>query len=45
MAADFAVLSDDYVDVAADDIAGLRSLLTVVDRRAVHAEGPFAGLG
>ena len=44
MAADLAVLSDDYFDVDDDDIASIRSLLTLVDGRAVHAAGPFAGL-
>jgi hypothetical protein len=42
--ADLAVLSDDYFAVPEDDIASLRSLLTVVGGSVVHGEGPFAGL-
>jgi predicted amidohydrolase YtcJ len=42
--ADLIVLSDDYFRVPTDDIRDLRSLLTVVGGRVVHAEGPFAGL-
>lgn len=44
-AADLAVLDDDYFAVAEDDIRHLRSLLTLVDGRPVHATGPYAGLG
>ena len=43
--ADLIVLSDDYFRVRTDDIRNLRSLLTVVGGRVVHAEGPFSGLG
>jgi predicted amidohydrolase YtcJ len=42
--ADLIVLSDDYFRVPTDDIRSLRSLLTVVGGRVVHAEGPFSGL-
>lgn len=42
--ADLIVLSDDYFRVRTDAIRNLRSLLTVVGGRVVHAEGPFAGL-
>ncbi|MQA88288.1 MAG: amidohydrolase family protein [Streptosporangiales bacterium] len=44
MAADLAVLSDDYFTVDDDALPGLRSELTLVDGHAVHATGPFAGL-
>jgi predicted amidohydrolase YtcJ len=44
MAADLAVLVDDYFSVDVDDIRDLRSDLTLVDGRVVHAAGPFAGL-
>ncbi|RDI97366.1 amidohydrolase [Dyella solisilvae] len=39
--ADFAVLSDDYFDVADEDIRQIVSDLTVVDGRIVYADGPF----
>lgn len=39
--ADFAVLSDDYFDVADDDIRQIVSELTVVDGRIVYAAGVF----
>lgn len=42
--ADLAVLSDDYFSVAEDGIRSLRSELTVVDGRVVHAAGAFADL-
>jgi predicted amidohydrolase YtcJ len=42
--ADLIVLNDDYFRVPASDIRKLRSLLTIVGGRAVHAVGPFAGL-
>lgn len=44
MAADLAVLSDDYFTVDDDELPGLRSELTIADGRAVHASGSFAGL-
>lgn len=44
MAADLAVLSDDYFTVPEDEIPAIRSVLTLVDGRAVHAEDAFAGL-
>jgi predicted amidohydrolase YtcJ len=44
MRADLAVLADDYFTVADDDIRRLSADLTLVDGRAVHATGPFAGL-
>lgn len=44
MAADLAVLSDDYFSVADSAIPGLRSVLTLVDGRPVFTDGPFAGL-
>lgn len=43
--ADLAVLSDDYFGVPDDEIASLRSELTLVGGRVVHAGPPFAGLG
>jgi hypothetical protein len=42
--ADFAVLSADYFAVPDDEIARIRSLLTVVDGRAVYAADEFAAL-
>ncbi|MBT5032218.1 MAG: amidohydrolase [Proteobacteria bacterium] len=42
--ADIAVLSEDYMAMPVDDIAGLTSLLTLVDGRAVHADGPYEDL-
>jgi predicted amidohydrolase YtcJ len=42
--ADLAVLSDDYFGVAEDKIPSLRSDLTLVGGRVVHAGEPFAGL-
>jgi predicted amidohydrolase YtcJ len=42
--ADLIVLSDDYFTVPAQEIRNLRSLLTVVDGRVVHADGPYSGL-
>jgi predicted amidohydrolase YtcJ len=42
--ADLIVLSDDYFRVRTDAIRNLRSLLTVVGGRVVHADGPFSGL-
>jgi predicted amidohydrolase YtcJ len=44
MAADLAVLDDDYFTVAADAIPDLRAELTVVEGRVSHATGDFAGL-
>jgi predicted amidohydrolase YtcJ len=44
MLADLIVLSDDYFTVPDDEIKDLKSLLTVVDGRIVHADGPYAGL-
>lgn len=43
MAADLAVLSQDILEVPLQTMPGTRSLLTLVDGRAVHADGPFAG--
>ena len=42
--ADFAVLSEDYLDVPVERIGALRSLMTVVGGRVVHAAAPFADL-
>jgi predicted amidohydrolase YtcJ len=42
--ADLIVLSGDYFRVPTDEIRTLRSLLTVVGGRIVHAEGPYSGL-
>jgi predicted amidohydrolase YtcJ len=44
MAADLAVLSDDYFTVDDDAIRRLRSDLTIVEGRPVHAVGAFDGL-
>ena len=44
MAADLAVLSQDILTVPLEALPTTRSLLTLVDGRAVHAEGPFAFL-
>lgn len=44
MAADLAVLSDDYLTVEGDAIRGLTSELTLVDGEPVHAAGTFTGL-
>jgi predicted amidohydrolase YtcJ len=37
------VLDRDYFRVRADRIRTLRSLMTVVGGRVVHASGPYAG--
>ncbi|MGH9051669.1 MAG: amidohydrolase, partial [Acidimicrobiia bacterium] len=42
--ADLAVLSDDYFEVPAAEIPNLRSVLTMVDGRVVHAGEGFEGL-
>ena len=42
--ADLAVLSADYMSVPVADIGAIRSLLTMVGGRIVHADGPFLGL-
>lgn len=42
--ADFALLSDDYFSVPEDDIALLRSVLTVLGGRIVYGEGEFGPL-
>jgi predicted amidohydrolase YtcJ len=42
--ADLAVLSDDYFEVPEVDIPNLRSVLTLVDGRVVHAGEVFEGL-
>ena len=42
--ADLIVLNRDYFGVRASRIRTLRSLLTVVGGRVVHANGPYAGL-
>ena len=39
--ADLIVLSDDYFKVSADKIKDIRSNLTIVDGRIVHADGQF----
>ena len=44
MAADLAVLSQDILEVPLQALPGTRSLLTLVDGEAVHADGPFAAL-
>ena len=41
---DLIVLSDDYFRVADNAIKDLRSNLTIVDGRIVHADGPFESL-
>jgi predicted amidohydrolase YtcJ len=43
MHADLIVLDRDYFRVRADRIRTLRSLMTVVGGRVVHASGPYAG--
>ncbi len=42
--ADLALLSDDYFSVAEDEIAHLRSVLTVLGGRIVYGEGDFSPL-
>jgi predicted amidohydrolase YtcJ len=42
--ADLIVLSDDYFKVPVDDIKDLRSNLTIVDGRIVHADGSFSNV-
>ena len=42
--ADLALLSDDYFSVPEDDIALLRSVLTVLGGRIVYGEGEFGPL-
>ena len=42
--ADLAVLSDDYLTVPEDEIARIRSVLTVLGGRIVSAEGDFTSL-
>jgi hypothetical protein len=44
MAADLAVLTDDYFSVPAERIRDLASDLTLVDGRVVHVAGSFSGL-
>lgn len=44
LAADIAVLSDDYLTVDDDAIRTLGSELTIVEGQPVHAVGPFDGL-
>jgi hypothetical protein len=41
---DLIVLSDDYFRVPDNEIKDLRSNLTIVDGRIVHADGPFEEL-
>ena len=41
--ADLAVLTEDYFSVPEGRIKGIESLLTLMDGKVVHAEGPFAG--
>jgi predicted amidohydrolase YtcJ len=43
--ADLIVLSDDYFKVPVDDIKDLRSNLTIVGGRIVHADGAFTNVG
>src|SRR5829696_5260822 len=43
--ADLIVLSDDYFEVPVDDIKDLRSNLTIVGGRIVHADGAFSNAG
>jgi hypothetical protein len=40
-----ASLSEDYLSVPVERIGALRSLMTVVDGRVVHAAAPFVGVG
>jgi predicted amidohydrolase YtcJ len=40
--ADLIVLSDDYFKVPDSAIKDIRSNLTIVDGRIVHADGPFS---
>jgi len=42
--ADLAVLSGDFFSLPMEEIAGLRSDMTVVGGRVVHAAGDFAAL-
>ena len=42
--ADLAVLTKDFTGIAADEIGGIESLLTMVGGRIVYAAGPFAAL-
>lgn len=42
--ADLALLSDDYFSVPEDEIAHLRSMLTIVGGKVVHGEGTYAPL-
>jgi len=42
--ADLAVLSDDYFSVPEDEIAHLRSVLTILGGEVVHGEGDYAPL-
>ena len=44
MLADMIVLDRDYFTVPDNDIKDLKSLLTVVDGKIVHGDGPYAGL-
>jgi predicted amidohydrolase YtcJ len=44
MLADMIVLDKDYFTVSDSEIWKIKSLLTVVDGRIVHADGPYAGL-
>jgi hypothetical protein len=39
--ADLAVLSGDFMNVAEEEIKTLVSLLTIVDGKVVHGDGPF----
>lgn len=43
--ADLTVLSEDYFEVPEDQIKRIESLLTIVDGKIVHGDGPFAPLG
>jgi len=44
MYADFAILSDDYFSVEAEEIISLESVLTVTGGNIVYAAEPFAAL-
>lgn len=42
--ADLAVLNEDYMSVDVDEVAGIESLLTIINGRIVHASENFNGL-
>jgi predicted amidohydrolase YtcJ len=43
--ADLAVLDGDLMQVPTDEIAKIRSVLTIMDGRIVHADGPYSNYG